>query len=170
VPVPKSQLEAIIRQAEASLAPADPKTIAALLDQTLELYGLPDNWDRVVGFYLEAFEGVPVDLVAAALKRVRQTCRFFPKPAELRAPIREEWAKRRQALVKLQIARGLAKEPEPERTPPTPEQVARVRAMVAGIAQQDIGDAFGPRAQASPEAPAGLRQSVSPAIARSAHE
>jgi hypothetical protein len=134
VPVPKAELAGIISQAEAALRPADPRTIGALLEQTLELYGLPDNWDLVVGFYLECFEGVPVDLVAAALKHVRQTCRFFPKPAELRAPIREEWAKRRQALVKLQIARGMAKDPEPERTPPTPEQVARVRAMVAGIA------------------------------------
>lgn len=86
---------------EASCAPADPRSVAVLVEQTLELFGLPDNWDQVADFYLEAFEDVPLDLVKRALKDVRMGCKFFPKPTELRDPIRQDLARRRIQISRL---------------------------------------------------------------------
>lgn len=43
-------------------------------------------------------------------------------------------------------------------------------ALTQSIPGQDQGDAFGPRARASHEAPSGLRHSASPAIARKEEE
>ncbi len=74
-----------------------------MLVDTLEVFGLPDNWDKVAKHYLEAFEDVPLDLVQAALKDVRLTFKFpFPKPADLREPIRQALSERLGTLVRLQ--------------------------------------------------------------------
>ena len=86
--------------------PADPKAVAVLLEQTLEIFGTPDNWERIAVFYLEAFEDAPLDLVQAALKDVRRTCKFFPKPAELRAPIAKEIGERRHTTWLLRLMLG----------------------------------------------------------------
>ena len=67
----------------------------------MELYGVPDNWDAIAIFHLEAFEDVPLDLVVRALKTVRRTCRFFPKPAELRGPIKDDLLERIVTRVRL---------------------------------------------------------------------
>ena len=97
----RQEVEREIARWEPCLRPADPKAVAVLLERTLELFGVPDNWDEIADFYFEAFEDMPVDLVEKALKHARQHCRFFPKPVELRESILEEWDERRRPLLRL---------------------------------------------------------------------
>lgn len=66
------------------------------------LWGLPERWDEMVDFYLEAFDDVPLDLAEQAFKHARLNCKFFPKPAELREPIKDELVKRQAPVHRLQ--------------------------------------------------------------------
>ena len=106
LPVPASRLEieAAIARAKRALTPASPEQAAVLLEETLELYGAPKNWDQIAQFYLEAVSDMPLDLIRETLKQVRLNCKFFPKPAEIREPIREEMARRKAALSRLKTA------------------------------------------------------------------
>jgi hypothetical protein len=79
---------------DASLVPCDPRKALVLLEQTLALYGVPDNWEDIAEFYIEAIEDLPEDLLVRALKHVRLTSKWFPKPSELRAPVGEDIARR----------------------------------------------------------------------------
>ena len=73
------------------------------MEQTLEIFGMPENWDEVAKFYLEAFEDMPIDLVEKALKEVRRNLKWFPKPSELRKPVADDLARRKMALNKLEM-------------------------------------------------------------------
>lgn len=134
VPVPMTEVHRELREVESLLTPCDPKRTAVMLAQTLELYGLPDNWAKVAPFYLEAMADVPPDLVADALKHVRLTCKWFPKPSELRAGIETELLDRSNVKYRLRTAlRGRPMEESPRR-PPTDEEKARVAGLVAHAA------------------------------------
>jgi hypothetical protein len=109
--------------------------LAVMLLQTLELYGLPDNWQKVAPFYLEALADVPADLVARGLKAVRMTCKWFPKPSELRQAMPDELSERRLVLARLRVARLGSAEPNPRpKKPLTAEQVAELDAIKASLA------------------------------------
>lgn len=73
-----------------NLKPADPKIAAVKLAQTLELWGVPKNWDDIAEFYLEAIEAMPLDVLEAVLHEARMTLKWLPKPSELRALAQEE--------------------------------------------------------------------------------
>lgn len=92
------------------MQPADTQILAALLKQTLAIWqsNQPANFKEIAGSYLEAFENVPIDLVQSALKHVRLTSKFFPKPAELLEPIRTEMENRKQTLRRLTTMNMLA--------------------------------------------------------------
>jgi hypothetical protein len=92
VPVARSDVVTALDRATAALEPADPKIVATLVAQTMALYGVPPNWGEIAGFYLEALEDVPAGLAALAAKRVRQFCKFVPKPADFRTAIAEDLA------------------------------------------------------------------------------
>lgn len=79
-----------------------------MLATTLELFGLPANWNEVAGFYLEAVADVPADLLALALKRVRLEVKWFPKIPEIRAAIDAELSERKTAAFRLRLARQAA--------------------------------------------------------------
>lgn len=96
--------------------------VATLLDGTLDLFGVPENWTSIAPFYLEAFDGVPADLVAAALRTARLNLKWFPKPMELRAPIMDEWSKRKTTAARLRNAAFLAERQSPPRQPATEEE------------------------------------------------
>ena len=49
----REQVQQELSHWEFACQPADPKTVAVLLEQTLELYGVPDNWDAIAIFHLE---------------------------------------------------------------------------------------------------------------------
>jgi hypothetical protein len=80
-------LRTSLTAARTALIPINPKELAAKLERTLALWPLPANWSDVAEFYREALADVPADLVDHALRHVRRTSKFFPKPAELREPI-----------------------------------------------------------------------------------
>ena len=135
VPAPLAQVQAAIADAEAALIPADPRAVAVELDRVLAVHGTPKHWDEIADDYLDAFEGVPLDLLQVACKNARLNLKFFPKPGELRAPILAELAERRQALRRLQSAAiQAARAPaaaEPERIDRTPEEIAEAERMAA---------------------------------------
>jgi uncharacterized protein YceH (UPF0502 family) len=89
-----------------------------MLATTLELFGLPANWNDVAGFYLEAVADVPADLLALALKRVRLEVKWFPKIPEIRAAIDAELSERKTAAFRLRLARQAAQR-EAENAPVT---------------------------------------------------
>ena len=72
----------------ANLRPMDPKELAVKLEATLAIWPLPDQWPVAAPYYREALADVPADLVDMALKHVRTHLKWFPKPCELRDPIR----------------------------------------------------------------------------------
>lgn len=84
-----------------SCQPCDIKVAAVHLERTLELYGVPDNWDEVAGFYLEAIADLPEDMLVKTLKQLRLTSKWFPKPSEIRAAIPMEFRDRVNAKFSL---------------------------------------------------------------------
>jgi hypothetical protein len=123
-----ASLPSAITEAEALTTAIDSKTLAVLLAQTLKIWNPPEDFDDTAQFYREALEDVPVDLVQAALKHLRQTLKWFPKPCELRAPIETELRRRRDVLrrlklMELKVQRGDVAEPE-LRVVKTPEEIA----------------------------------------------
>ncbi len=90
VPVPSSQVRRELADWDAACEPADVKAIAVLLEHTLKLFGLPENWDDIAEFYLEALEDVPLDIVRDGLKTIRLGSVFFPKPAEIRRAVKDK--------------------------------------------------------------------------------
>jgi hypothetical protein len=98
-----ASLPSAITEAEALTTAIDSKTLAVLLAQTFKLWNPPDDFDDTAPFYREALEDVPLDLVHAALKHLRQTLKWFPKPCELRAPIEAELRRRRDVLRRLKL-------------------------------------------------------------------
>ncbi|QCO12869.1 hypothetical protein D9623_33750 (plasmid) [Azospirillum brasilense] len=131
MPVPIETVRQAITEHEASLEPADMRVVIVELDKVCAVHGTPAGWDGMVDDYLEAFDGVPFDLVKVACKHARLDLKFFPKPAELRAPIRDELNARRDTLRRLRTAEMKAKpakhQPEPPRER-TPEELAAVAA------------------------------------------
>lgn len=101
-----------IQVVETALAPADPRVVAVEVERTLALFGAPENWDDIADFYLEAFEDVPLDLVQVALKHARKSLKFFPRPAELLAPIREELEERHHTARRLRVVAVYAQRAE----------------------------------------------------------
>jgi hypothetical protein len=130
-----ASLPSAITEAEALTTAIDGKTLAVLLMQTFKIWNPPDDIDDTAQFYREALEDVPLDLVQAALKHLRQTLKWFPKPCELRAPIETELRRRRDVLrrlklMELKVHRGDVEEPA-LRVVPTPEQKAEAEAIAA---------------------------------------
>jgi hypothetical protein len=126
-------LPSAIAEAEALTTAVDGKTLAVLLMQTFKIWNPPDDFDDTAPFYREALEDVPLDLVQAALKHLRQTLKWFPKPCELRAPIEAELRRRRDVLrrlktMDLKVQRGDV-EPPGLRVVPTPEEKAAGEAI-----------------------------------------
>lgn len=98
--------------------------------QTFKIWNPPDDFDDTAPFYREALEDVPLDLVHAALKHVRQTLKWFPKPCELRAPIEAELRRRRDMLRRLRLMEQKVRlgdvEPPVLRAVRSPEETAAV--------------------------------------------
>lgn len=72
-----------------------------MLEDTLALYGVPDNWEQTAKFYLEATEDIPEDLLAKSLKHIRMNLKWFPKPCEIRNPIADDLLKRNANISKI---------------------------------------------------------------------
>jgi hypothetical protein len=97
-----------LSEANAMLEPVNPKALAVLMNQTFAIWPLPENWQQIAPVYREALEEIPLDLVQSALKHVRLTSKWFPKPSELIDPVRSEMEKRKQTLRRLTTMNMLA--------------------------------------------------------------
>lgn len=75
------------------------------LERSLAIWNLPENWTEIASFYIEALEDLPGDLVERALRNARLSCKWFPKPAELRTQeiSNELQARRREVLRQEQL-------------------------------------------------------------------
>jgi hypothetical protein len=127
-------LPAAITEIEALNEPIDPKTLAVLLLKSLKLWKLPEDWDDVAPFYREALADVPLDLVQSALKHLRLTLKWFPKPCELRAPIEAELRRRRDLLRRIKTMELKASKGDVEEEPwcpRTPEETAQALEIAA---------------------------------------
>ena len=160
VPVSSERITREMKLARSFLAPTDPKALAVQLVQTLDLYGLPENWGRIAKFYLEALADVPADLVAETMRTARMTLKWFPKPSELRDCIPEEARRRRLALARMRVALTNAKsEPIADRKPLTTEQQAAlddVKARLGSLPSMRRGRGEAPKGPIAPVATAPL--------------
>lgn len=130
-----AKLPLALAEAEDFARAIDGKTLAVLLVQTLRLWKLPDDWDDIAPFYREALEDLPADLAQAALKHCRLTMRWFPKPADIRAPIEAELRRRKDVLRRLRTMEQKARRGEVDapglRVVPTPEQKTEAEVIAA---------------------------------------
>lgn len=119
------------------LEPISPKALAVLMNQTFAIWPLPENWQQIAPVYREALEAIPLDLVQSALKHVRLTSKWFPKPSELIDPVRAEMENRKQTLRRLttmdMLARKQGQQAAPAARPKRTE--AEIAAASAAAAQ-----------------------------------
>ena len=135
---PPLTAEADARILEEHCAPADPRWLAIELKRTIDaLRPAPKGIDEGAASdaMMEALEDAPVDIVQAALKRVRMECKWFPKPAEIRDRIVAELGERKRAAIKARVAADMAarRKPAASYRPATDAEKARVSEMTAPI-------------------------------------
>lgn len=121
MPIPEStakRLPSAIAELSQALEPATPRDMAVALDRlwkwarTFSL--IPGATEREVaeriknatGFYRQALDGLPPDLLAVAIQRVTESHQWhtLPKPAEVRSAVADDFARRQLALNRLKTA------------------------------------------------------------------
>lgn len=131
------KLPEALRHARAAVEPIDQQGLVVLLEKTAKLWKIPDEWEETAEFYIEAMEDVPLDLVQSALKHVRMTLKWFPKPSELRGSISLELDRRRHVLRRLEVMEQKVKlggvEKPADWKPASAEDKARVAEMLANV-------------------------------------
>lgn len=134
-------LATALTRAETALMPINPKLLAVRLAETVELWGVPANWQAIAGFYREALESLPADVVGSVLRQARLKFKWLPKPSELfelaSEDINDRHASLRQARIEArawQASEGERKR-EAGRRPPTKEERAAVAKLVATLPQ-----------------------------------
>lgn len=129
-----ARLQTALAKARRQAAPIAPQALAVKLERTLALWPAPENFAATAAFYREALADVPDDLVDQALRHARLTLKWFPKPAELREPIREALTRRRANLYRLtRLLENLPPAPLP---PPTEADKARVTALLDALRRE----------------------------------
>ncbi len=95
-----AEAERAVADLRAAQQPIEPRALGVLLARTLALWAPAANFDDVGGFYREALEASPPDIVEAALRQVRLEHRFetMPKPADFHRAAARLAAPRRRAL------------------------------------------------------------------------
>ena len=137
-PVPQAKaakLTEAIYQAEGQLWPASDREIAVALDKLFEFaqtFGMATN-EAAARFYRDALAVYPPDLVNMTVLAVINTHKWgmrLPLPSELVAAASDEFRHRRSLLTKLRMA-SMAKVEDPALPPPTAEDIAKVKAILA---------------------------------------
>jgi hypothetical protein len=109
--VPPATVDEIAAQVERhtqALVPVDPRALVVLATEKLVLYPLPENWKQQAPAWYGALADIPEDLIRTAFDRVAKNCKFWPRPAEVRAQIGQELMQRRVAANRLKAALGKA--------------------------------------------------------------
>lgn len=104
VPVSTQEIRRSLTELQLALTPATLAQMASVLEVAVDLHGRPDGWDRKVGLYVELLADLPADLLAIGMRAALRDGKFFPKPAEIRDPIREEFTRRKEAVRRLDVA------------------------------------------------------------------
>lgn len=148
VPVPVLEVDRAIMAVERALEPVPADAILAGVKRLLDAMNPPSQsakrddiaadlaawWKRNHEIYVAALADLPEDLLKAGSLAALRSCRFMPKPADIRKPVEQELARRHAALLRLRTARQKALRARPtgpvKREPLTPEQeamLARIR-------------------------------------------
>jgi hypothetical protein len=132
------QVKADLRAYQDALKPISQRDMAVVLETIGEwleaFYAVPQN--RLPGIlkaYAQALSSMPSDLAMTAVERVKQNHRGqrIPTPGNLTAAVSDDLFQRRAEKNKLETAALTGKERETsKRTPPTPEQKARVAELM----------------------------------------
>lgn len=102
-------IEEEIRRAQHDCEPADGETLIAEMTLPLAQWRSAPGWNEgVAAVYYEGLRDLPADLLRIAMMRMIRLLNFFPRVAEIRNLVEDEWAARRQALALLQFARRQA--------------------------------------------------------------
>jgi hypothetical protein len=115
------------------LIPATRQQIELCLAQAIDLFGTPKGWEQQFKLYCRLLGDLPPDLLARGVFIALQDGVFFPKPAEIRAPVKDELGGRKLTAVRLEVALSRVKAVvrEAERPPPTDEEKRRVDELLA---------------------------------------
>jgi hypothetical protein len=90
--------------------------VAAALAFAVDLFGAPADHATKFPIYMALLADIPHDLLAyGVVAACRDDCTFFPRPAQIRAPIREELARRNMVVRRLETALSLARRAEERR-------------------------------------------------------
>lgn len=72
------------------------------------IFGTPLNFEQQIPLYVVALEDIPLDLLEKGVMACLRGCKFFPRPAEIREPIRDKLQERRHAARRLETALSFA--------------------------------------------------------------
>ena len=111
-PVEASAIRSSLTSFQSTLTPATLQEIGANLLLLTEMFGEPKNWTGKLPLYFEALADLPIDLLCAGVMSCIRHGQFFPKPAEIREPVRDELARRSLARSRLQFALAIAERHE----------------------------------------------------------
>ena len=116
LPASLDEIQASLTLFEAETEPSDPEAIQAALALAVELFGAPAEFERKVHVYYGLLADIPDDLLLYGVwAALRDECTYFPKPAEIRAPIRDELSRRHLIRRRLGTALTLARRTEDRR-------------------------------------------------------
>lgn len=115
VPVSTQEIRRSLTELQNALTPATLTQMAAVLEVAIDLHGRPDGWDRKARLYVELLADLPADLLAVGMRSALRDGKFFPKPAEIRDPIRQEFTRRKEAVRRLDVAMLFAARAEKRR-------------------------------------------------------
>jgi hypothetical protein len=135
VPVPAEAVTQSLTSFQNALIPATSEEVSVLLDQAIKLHGTPEGWEIQVGLYHRLLNDIPRDLLAEGMYLALRDGKWFPKPAEIREPIRSVLARRQLTAKRLDLALSRARREsrsQPTRRP-SEEEKREVEAIIATL-------------------------------------
>ena len=112
--VQKAEVHANLEAARAGTRAAGEMAIGKALAKLMTIFRTPDSWEDASDTYMDALADLPADLLDEGVRYCLKTCRYFPRPAEIFAPIQGELDKRHATVRRLETMLAVAKWPEPE--------------------------------------------------------
>ena len=119
---------------EDALEGMDPMEFGQKMLELLSTWPQPVGWNAVLAMsgYVDAIGALPADLFAVARTQVLATAKRLPSPAEILAPVKLEWDKRKARHAYLAWVLRKATFRSPDTGPkPTPEQMEAIKAELA---------------------------------------
>lgn len=103
----RASLELAARAYQAGIQPASPEAIDEVLLALSIVFRTnsiaPAEAEALFKLYERHLSDLPADLLVKAVDRAHRHCRFFPKPAELRAFVEDDMIDRRQKAARARL-------------------------------------------------------------------